>query len=473
MPLKILSLDAKFPIHKIAGWEDTVRAREDYGDLDELVEDIKKRGVIQPILLSQDHRLITGGRRYRATKRLRRKTIPAMTVEVSGDIDMAEIELIENRRRKDLHWWEEAKLEAKLHDHYMATQPDWSQKETARVLGSSKSQISRKIQLAGYLDAVPELKTFDTPHEASTAIEHIIRNRLAEKAANKALAESVNANVDQNTEAEREENAEGPPPASDGPPEEAKQRKIGKYAGLIPTAFMVGDAFEGMRTFQEGEFHCAEVDPPYGIALHEKREQTGDQESMNRYNEVAPDDYADFLNRTAKEVYRLLAEDSFCIWWFGIEWYETVRTVLTKTKFRMNPVPCIWYKGTKGVTTAAYYNLANTYETFFLIRKGAPKLRKQGRPNLFHHAPPAGKERTHATQKPVELYKELYDLVCPDSGKVLVPFAGSGAALFGAYLTDRIAYGWDLDSVNKNLFLRKWIDLSRVGRASVPNGEDE
>jgi len=61
------ALDVKqlysIPIEAIA-IED--RDRKDYGEVDELALDIRENGLIQPISINQERRLVAGGRRLRA-----------------------------------------------------------------------------------------------------------------------------------------------------------------------------------------------------------------------------------------------------------------------------------------------------------------------------------------------------------------------------------------------------------------------
>ena len=82
------------------------RAREDYGDLEELMESIKEKGVIQPITLALKEdgtlKLLAGGRRYESSLRLGLPTIPAIVREGEDDVTELEIELIENVHRKEL-----------------------------------------------------------------------------------------------------------------------------------------------------------------------------------------------------------------------------------------------------------------------------------------------------------------------------------------------------------------------------------
>ena len=86
------------------------RYRKDLGDLDALVNSITETGgLLHPIVVTTEHKLIAGQRRLQAYKKLNYKTIPAHIVSIPHTVDsakpqittIAEGELIENAARKD------------------------------------------------------------------------------------------------------------------------------------------------------------------------------------------------------------------------------------------------------------------------------------------------------------------------------------------------------------------------------------
>ena len=85
------------------------RRREDYGDVAGLAESIQRYGLIQPIVLDADNRLVAGGRRLEAVKSLGRTEVEARSMGDLTDAELREIEAEENRRRKDLTPYEWSK----------------------------------------------------------------------------------------------------------------------------------------------------------------------------------------------------------------------------------------------------------------------------------------------------------------------------------------------------------------------------
>ncbi len=117
----------------------------DIASLTELASSINEYGVIQPITVRKksDGRfiIIAGERRYRASCMAKKRTIPAIVVNLS-DEESAAISLLENLQRKDLTFFEEAEGYAHLINEYGMTQEELSEK-----LGKSQSAIANKLRL--------------------------------------------------------------------------------------------------------------------------------------------------------------------------------------------------------------------------------------------------------------------------------------------------------------------------------------
>lgn len=80
------------------------RARKGDGWLDSLERSIQQVGVLQPIGITPDKKLIFGGRRLQACKNLGLETIPARVFDIDADnpVTALRMEREENEHRKDL-----------------------------------------------------------------------------------------------------------------------------------------------------------------------------------------------------------------------------------------------------------------------------------------------------------------------------------------------------------------------------------
>ena len=77
------------------------RIREDIGDLTELQASIMKLGLIHPILITRDYRLVSGARRLAACKNLGFEEIEANIAGEDSPLNLLELEVHENLIRKD------------------------------------------------------------------------------------------------------------------------------------------------------------------------------------------------------------------------------------------------------------------------------------------------------------------------------------------------------------------------------------
>jgi len=113
--------------------------------LRELATSIQELGVIQPItvrkLEGNKFQLVSGERRFRASKLIGNATIPAY-IRIANDQEMLEMALVENIQRKDLDPIEVALSYQRLIDEIDLTQDQMSQR-----VGKKRSTISNYLRL--------------------------------------------------------------------------------------------------------------------------------------------------------------------------------------------------------------------------------------------------------------------------------------------------------------------------------------
>lgn len=118
--------------------------------LNELIDSVREKGVIQPILLrplpENKYELVCGGRRYRAGSAVMkenalRDSIPAVIRNLTDD-EVLELQIIENLHREDIHFMEEAIGFKELMDF-----KKFSQEEIAKRIGKSVSYVAQRLQL--------------------------------------------------------------------------------------------------------------------------------------------------------------------------------------------------------------------------------------------------------------------------------------------------------------------------------------
>lgn len=419
------------------------RFRKDLGDLTDLIHSIRTQGLINPIAVTPKeddpthYILVAGGRRLQALTMLGEKNIPVRIFpEALDELGLRMLELAENIQRKDMSWQEENELQRRIHTLQQerfgekksgrkregAADEGWTIADTAAMLGISDAQVRDSINMAEKMEAYAPLlgdtSKYKTENDARKAIkvveEAMIRNELAKRAAKKENADSILA--------------------------------------IMEKRYHIGEVLEGLASLPSESFDFCECDPPFGINL-------GDIKNMNKcegYTEISEGDFIVFNATLMKEIYRVLKPDTYCIFWFAIDpWIEILYKLAIEANFTLRRTPLIWTKGS-GQSLAPSTTLSNSYETALIMKKGQPILAKPGRINVFDYTPIAASKKHHPTQKPLELYQDIYETFSFEGANCISPFAGSGSSLIAAQLSGRKSMGFDLQEEYKKGYLQ-WV----------------
>lgn len=132
-----------------------LQPRVEIGDLTELTDSIREKGVLEPLLVKPSEAagrwmIIAGERRWRAAREAGLREVPCIEMDVD-DNAVAEIALIENLQRKDLTPWEEADGLAALCERF-----GYTHAEVARKVGKSRSTVTEVMSIASLPEAVRE-----------------------------------------------------------------------------------------------------------------------------------------------------------------------------------------------------------------------------------------------------------------------------------------------------------------------------
>jgi len=135
----------EIPVEHIERNPFQTRTRFDEQQLEELAASIAATGVVQPILVrplpGDRYQLIAGERRWLASQRVGKATIPAMVRSVSDEQAM-EITIVENLQRADLNPMEQARAFDRLsHDFKM------TQEQMAQRTGKNRTTIANFLRL--------------------------------------------------------------------------------------------------------------------------------------------------------------------------------------------------------------------------------------------------------------------------------------------------------------------------------------
>jgi ParB family transcriptional regulator, chromosome partitioning protein len=145
------SVGRTIPINKIE--PNPEQPRVEIGDLTELTNSVKQKGVLEPLLVKPNRdkgtwMIIAGERRWRAANLAGLSEVPCIELDIDEQ-SIAEIALIENMQRKDLTVWEEADGLAFLSERF-----GYTHDEIARKISKSRTTVTEAISVAGLPDHI-------------------------------------------------------------------------------------------------------------------------------------------------------------------------------------------------------------------------------------------------------------------------------------------------------------------------------
>lgn len=407
------------------------RFRQDYKDIEGLCESIREKGLIHYPSIDGDNNLIAGGRRLQALRLLGWTEVPVTRRHFVTAIQLRELELEENLQREDMTWQEEVnlkneilKLKQSIHGVKALgrNQQGVSQADVAKMVGDSPSNFSLDVGLSQAMVAIPELADCKTKDDARKKLK-----QLQEKLV-----------VDELMKRKRE-----------------KPQHVGGKFKEADESYIVMDALVGLTKHPEYNYSFINCDPPYGINLNQGKKGSENTKTVEAdYKEWDGSEYLDFCKIVINETFRI-AKNSYMCFWFGIQWYKEIYTLLTDAGWSVDAVPGIWYATGAGQTNQPDMLLGKNYEAFFICRKGKPILNKRGRSNVFEFPKMGAEKKIHPTEKPIELMMEIINTFTPQHGEILSPFLGSGVDIRAAFRTERSCRGFDLNAEVKKRFLLK------------------
>lgn len=439
------------------------RARQDYGDLTELVKSIRDNGLIHPIAISIHsnpdskfkYALRAGGRRLKAHEILGLESIMCRVYNrVLNELECKTVELSENIHRKDMTPFERALLESEVHELQEAlygkkispTGEGASLIQTSRVLGISTSKMAEDMEIVRMAKMFPDLewdkcKTKQELKKMTMAVKTSLTRSVA---ADKALVE---------------------------------MREDGRFEKIC-NSFIIGDFFKQAENLPDNFFDFVEIDPPYAIDL----ERVKKDYAYSGYNEVKAENeeklvgvYHEFMSNTFSICHKKMKPNSWGVCWFGPDpWYSYIYQWLLDAGFETTGLTGVWAKGeadetgvvamTTGQANQPYKYLAYSVENFFYFWKGQPTLNRPGRTNHFGYKPVSPKQKYHPTQRPSEMISDLLTTFVGPCSQVLVPFAGSGTTILEAFSNGMSAIGYDLTDSYKEGFVVRAKEVVKNGR---------
>ncbi len=144
---KVETTTNKLPLSDIIPNKFQPRKNFDQESLEDLINSIRERGVIQPIIIRESnssnskYEIIAGERRWLAARKAGLHEIPVVITE-ADDLKSLEFAIVENVQRHDLNPLEEAQGYKRLIDEF-----SYDQEKVSKFIGKSRSYITNSLRL--------------------------------------------------------------------------------------------------------------------------------------------------------------------------------------------------------------------------------------------------------------------------------------------------------------------------------------
>lgn len=156
-PSDRVRLSKAVPVELLYPGEAQPRRRFDDTAIEALVDSIRSKGILQPLLVRRHpdqtnaYEIVAGERRWRAAQRAGLTEVPVVIKDID-DSEALEIALIENIQREDLTSIEEAVGYRRLMEEF-----DHTQEAMSRAIGKSRSHIANLLRLLTLPDSVQQM----------------------------------------------------------------------------------------------------------------------------------------------------------------------------------------------------------------------------------------------------------------------------------------------------------------------------
>lgn len=378
------------------------RQRKEMGEIEKLVESIRKFGQIQPIIVNRNMELIVGGRRLAAC------LIGGFQAKIcfSDEVDpvlLEEMELEENVQRKALTPAEEVTAIAKLVELkrklYGTPTPGrlggFTLEQVAELAGKSKGSIIEDLALAEAIKNFPNLSECKTKADIKKAVKGYER-----------IAQNIQA--------------------------------LSSYEETIKRSdefvLVNKDAVTYLKGIGDKSIDLFFTDPPYGIDIHENAMTLGGETGgvntttgikyEDKFENVKP-----LLEIICRESFRVTKDTGHAYIFCGRDRFifQFMYDEMIKAGWDVLKWPIVWAKRETGQNNSPDHWPSSAYEAVLFARKTQSRIVLEGRPDWIQCNPVLPSERVHHAEKPLELCKELISRVCLPGQYMLDCCMGSGA----------------------------------------------
>lgn len=448
-----------------------------------LAKSIERLGLINPIILSRDGKLIAGERRLTAYRRLAAEgktgfsRIPFRYLDEPEEAFLLEYE--ENAQREDLSWQDKALAIQALHNRSLALNQDWRHADTAEIINETVTFTTKALRVA---DALISNRA-EINHASGIDAAYNIISRTFSRIADDILGEFlgdgglsglgpvvalppapvavvepsapsiVESGVGEGVVFPAPETPRGDtaPPAGTTRPAPPQPPAIPQISGPTavlspaaapPSVITCADFRDWAPAYSGRPFNFLHCDFPYGI--DHGRSRQGRAKSWGSYAD-SEDVYWELCEVLVSNWPKLVAGSAHIMFWHSMTYHEQ-----TKEFFRskipgivIDDFPFIWFrKGNVGILPDPNRGPRRGYEAALFMTVGDRKVIRAVN-NCIAYFP---LKQSHQSEKPFGMLQHFFTMLVDGSTRMLDPTCGSGTAIRACESKRGQAVGLELDS---------------------------
>lgn len=439
---------AKQPTHsrgegliKLTDIDASDRLRELTPDVMKYIEEslapsIADHGLIQPIVLDDDKKLVAGGCRYTAFKLLQYEKIPYVTRSKLSPSESILLELEENFRRLKMRWQEATLGIYKAHKlkqkESSKIQAKWGVRQTGALLGVSHATVGDSLIVAEYIikgdKEVLEALTFEKAQSVlASRKQDLAMRQLAAISASPIIISTATHHKPQTTSGPID--TESPTFGQQSGQKEIKDfvKAPDGQVAVVDLSKMIfqSDCHEWFNQREPETVDHIFTDIPYGIEMDNIQGLDGLEITETEHD--VEENIAQ-MEPFLQGAFKVLREHAYCCFYYAPQHHNYLQDLAKKIGFDAQPWPCLWIK-THGVKNKhPHRTFGKSYDPIMVLWKGQPSLvTTRHRCDYAADGMMEKRLQKHPFSKPFEMNKFMLESIARPGQVVLDPYAGCGS----------------------------------------------